>query len=64
MFLTFRMVIGRASLGSDRDDHLGSSWSNFVHDIALKRNDFQLETHFKNITFSPEKRKGPKHVKI
>ena len=50
VFLTFRMVIGRVISGVD----LGSAWkvtcthlSNFVHDIASKKNVFSAaKQHF------------------
>ena len=32
--------ISRIGSGVSSDDHLGSSWSNFVHDIVSKRNVF------------------------
>ena len=47
MFLTFRMVTGRASAASDRRSawtgDLCSSLSNFVHDIASKKYVFLLK---------------------
>ena len=58
VFLTFRMVIGRASAAPDRTSAWtvtfalhGHSWSNFVHDVASKMYVFQL----KDSIFSPNR---------